>query len=149
MCDLLNQEVFSPCHEYISPAPFQRQCRADTCKCGTPCLCSALAHYARHCRKFSVIVEFRSHVPDCGECSGLCVICLQRLSYGSTSTQRKGVNGPITSLSTLLASTARAWRAPLNWSTHWNPTQNQNRSRLLRSVCVVLALRRHGTITEP
>ena len=68
MCDLLNQEVFSPCHEYISPAPFQRQCRADTCKCGTPCLCSALAHYARHCRKFSVIVEFRSHVPDCGEC---------------------------------------------------------------------------------
>ncbi|CAL8403715.1 unnamed protein product [Boreogadus saida] len=85
MCDLLNQEVFSPCHEYISPAPFQRQCRADTCKCGTPCLCSALAHYARHCRKFSVIVEFRSHVPDCA------VECPDTMEYGTcvSSCQRR------------------------------------------------------------
>ncbi|CAL8243638.1 unnamed protein product [Lota lota] len=85
MCDLLNQEVFSPCHEYISPSPFHRQCRADTCKCGTPCLCSALAHYARHCRKFSVIVEFRAHVPECA------VECPDTMEYGTcvSSCQRR------------------------------------------------------------
>lgn len=64
---MLNQRLFSACHEYLSPASFLQQCRSDTCKCGTPCLCSALANYARHCRRFSVIVDFRSHVPDCGE----------------------------------------------------------------------------------
>ena len=67
---------------------------------------------------------------------------LLRLSYGSTSTQRKGVYRPITSLQTLLASTARAWRAPTknvnlaskrrsskscDWTIHLNPTQSKNR----------------------
>ena len=75
MCDVLNHDLFSACHEYLSPTPFHQQCRADTCKCGTPCLCSALAHYARHCRRFSVIIDFRSHVSDCGECSK--IFCLQ------------------------------------------------------------------------
>lgn len=67
MCDLLNQELFSACHEHLSPASFHQRCRADTCKCGTPCLCAALADYARRCRRLSVVVDFRSHVPDCGE----------------------------------------------------------------------------------
>ncbi|XP_010772046.1 otogelin-like, partial [Notothenia coriiceps] len=65
MCDVLNQDLFSACHEYLSPTSFHQQCRSDTCKCGTPCLCSALAHYARHCRRFSIIVDFRSQIPDC------------------------------------------------------------------------------------
>ena len=69
MCDVLNQDLFSACHEHLSPTVFHQQCRSDTCKCGTPCLCSALAHYAHHCRRFSVIVDFRSRVPDCGGCS--------------------------------------------------------------------------------
>ena len=69
MCDVLNQDLFSACHEYLSPTSFHQQCRSDTCKCGTPCLCSVLAHYARHCRRFSIIVDFRSHLPDCGEFS--------------------------------------------------------------------------------
>lgn len=68
MCDVLNQDLFSGCHEHLSPTVFHQQCRSDTCKCGTPCLCSSLAHYAHHCRRFSVVVDFRSHVPDCGEC---------------------------------------------------------------------------------
>lgn len=68
MCDVLNQDLFSACHEHLSPTAFHQQCRSDTCKCGTPCLCSSLAHYAHHCRRFSVAVDFRSHVPDCGEC---------------------------------------------------------------------------------
>lgn len=69
MCDVLNQDLFSACHEHLSPTAFHRQCRSDTCKCGTPCLCSSLAHYAHHCRRFSVVVDFRSLVPDCGEFS--------------------------------------------------------------------------------
>uniref|UniRef100_A0A4W4EJF8 Otogelin n=1 Tax=Electrophorus electricus TaxID=8005 RepID=A0A4W4EJF8_ELEEL len=58
-CELLMQEVFAVCHEYVSPMVFQLQCRADVCRCGTPCLCSALAHYTRACRKHNVIIEFR------------------------------------------------------------------------------------------
>ncbi|XP_051800328.1 otogelin [Acanthochromis polyacanthus] len=85
MCDVLNQDLFSACHEYLSPTPFHQQCRSDTCKCGTPCLCSALAHYARHCRRFSVIIDFRSHVPDC---AATCPVTMQ---YGTcvSSCQRR------------------------------------------------------------
>ncbi|XP_022602720.1 otogelin-like [Seriola dumerili] len=85
MCDVLNQDLFSACHEYLSPTPFHQQCRSDTCKCGTPCLCSALAHYARHCRRFSVIIDFRSHIPDCA------VTCPATMQYGTcvSSCQRR------------------------------------------------------------
>ncbi|KAM7405723.1 hypothetical protein PAMP_000150 [Pampus punctatissimus] len=85
MCDVLNQDLFSACHEYLSPTPFHQQCRSDTCKCGTPCLCSALAHYARHCRRFSVIVDFRSHILDCA------VTCPATMQYGTcvSSCQRR------------------------------------------------------------
>ncbi|XP_028812754.1 otogelin [Denticeps clupeoides] len=85
MCDVLNQEIFSPCHEYLSPAPFHQQCRADTCKCGQPCLCSALAHYARQCRRFSVIVEFRTRVTECA------IMCPKSMEYGMcvSSCQRR------------------------------------------------------------
>ncbi|KAM9861152.1 otogelin [Aulostomus maculatus] len=76
MCDVLNQGLFSACHEYLSPTPFHQQCRSDTCKCGAPCLCSALAHYARHCRRFSIIVDFRSHVHDCA------ITCPATMQYG-------------------------------------------------------------------
>ncbi|XP_071345644.1 otogelin isoform X1 [Trachinotus anak] len=85
MCDVLNQDLFSACHEYLSPTPFHQQCRSDTCKCGTPCLCSALAHYARHCRRFSVIIDFRSQIPDCA------VTCPATMQYGTcvSSCQRR------------------------------------------------------------
>ncbi|XP_067105524.1 otogelin [Osmerus mordax] len=85
MCDVLNQELFATCHEYLSPIPFHRQCRADTCKCGAPCLCSALAHYARHCRKYHIIVRFRAHVPDCA------IQCPETMEYGTcvSSCQRR------------------------------------------------------------
>ncbi|XP_062404738.1 otogelin [Sardina pilchardus] len=76
MCDVLNQALFAPCHAYLSPVPFHQQCRADTCKCGQPCLCSALAHYARHCRRFSIIVDFRAQVADCA------ITCPATMEYG-------------------------------------------------------------------
>ncbi|XP_026866300.2 otogelin [Electrophorus electricus] len=75
-CELLMQEVFAVCHEYVSPMVFQLQCRADVCRCGTPCLCSALAHYTRACRKHNVIIEFRLHVPECS------VTCPPTMEYG-------------------------------------------------------------------
>ncbi|XP_034536187.1 otogelin [Notolabrus celidotus] len=85
MCDILNQDLFSACHEYLSPTSFHQQCRSDTCKCGTPCLCSALAHYARHCRRFSVIIDFRSQIPDCA------LTCPPTMTYGTcvSSCQRR------------------------------------------------------------
>ncbi|KAJ7994558.1 hypothetical protein DPEC_G00250710 [Dallia pectoralis] len=85
MCDVLNQELFSACHEYLSPVPFHQQCLSDTCKCGQPCLCSSLAHYARHCRRYSVIIEFRASVLDCA------VTCPETMEYGTcvSSCQRR------------------------------------------------------------
>ncbi|XP_051564620.1 otogelin-like isoform X2 [Myxocyprinus asiaticus] len=75
-CDMLMQEVFSACYEYVSPVAFQLQCRADVCKCGAPCLCSIIAHYARTCRRHSVIIEFRTHLPECA------VSCPPTMEYG-------------------------------------------------------------------
>uniref|UniRef100_A0AAR2K3K7 Otogelin n=1 Tax=Pygocentrus nattereri TaxID=42514 RepID=A0AAR2K3K7_PYGNA len=75
-CEVLMQEVFAVCHEHVSPVGFQLQCRADVCRCGTPCLCSALAHYARTCRKHNVIIDFRSHVQECF------VACPPTMEYG-------------------------------------------------------------------
>ncbi|XP_077374539.1 otogelin [Festucalex cinctus] len=96
MCDILNRDLFSPCHEYLSPVPFHQQCRSDTCKCGTACLCSALAHYARHCRRFSVVIDFRSHTRDCAvTCPptmqyGVCVSSCQRRCAALSSSQHCG-----------------------------------------------------------
>ncbi|XP_077419533.1 otogelin [Vanacampus margaritifer] len=96
MCDILNRDLFSACHEYLSPVPFQQQCRSDTCKCGTACFCSALAHYARHCRRFSVIIDFRSHVHECAvTCPatmqyGVCVSSCQRRCATFSSMQQCG-----------------------------------------------------------
>ncbi|NXK21133.1 OTOG protein, partial [Arenaria interpres] len=64
-CSILTKELFAPCYPYLSPVPYFEQCRRDTCKCGQTCFCSALAHYAHHCRRFGVIIDFRGGVPDC------------------------------------------------------------------------------------
>ncbi|XP_010083541.1 PREDICTED: otogelin-like, partial [Pterocles gutturalis] len=64
-CSILMKELFAPCYPYLSPIPYFEQCRRDTCKCGQICFCSALAHYAHHCRRFGVVIDFRGGVPDC------------------------------------------------------------------------------------
>ncbi|XP_009947208.1 PREDICTED: otogelin [Leptosomus discolor] len=64
-CSILTKELFAPCYPYLSPIPYFEQCRRDTCKCGQICFCSALAHYAHHCRRFGVVIDFRGAVPDC------------------------------------------------------------------------------------
>uniref|UniRef100_A0A8C0EUR4 Otogelin n=1 Tax=Bubo bubo TaxID=30461 RepID=A0A8C0EUR4_BUBBB len=64
-CSILTKELFAPCYPYLSPVPYFEQCRRDTCKCGQICFCSTLAHYAHHCRRFGVVIDFRGGVPDC------------------------------------------------------------------------------------
>ncbi|XP_030335424.1 otogelin-like protein [Strigops habroptila] len=78
-CDIINQEVFAPCHAYISPGLYYQQCRFDTCKCGSSCLCNALAHYAYVCGKHGVVIDFRSHISYCA------VMCHSGMLYHSCS----------------------------------------------------------------
>ncbi|XP_008410626.1 otogelin-like protein isoform X1 [Poecilia reticulata] len=76
-CDVLVESVFAPCHGYISPNIYQQQCRYQACRCGSSCLCTALAHYAYLCSKHGVDVNFRSQVSECG------VVCLGGMQYHS------------------------------------------------------------------
>lgn len=78
MCDVLTGDVFVPCHAYVSPGVYYQQCRYQACRCGSACLCSALAHYAYICSKHHIIINFRAHVSECGEFidSPLCVLLL-------------------------------------------------------------------------
>uniref|UniRef100_A0A8D0FU78 Otogelin like n=1 Tax=Strix occidentalis caurina TaxID=311401 RepID=A0A8D0FU78_STROC len=78
-CDIINQEVFAPCHAYISPGLYYHLCRFDACKCGSSCLCNALAHYAYVCGKHGVIIDFRSHISYCA------VMCHSGMLYHQCS----------------------------------------------------------------
>ncbi|XP_042323917.1 LOW QUALITY PROTEIN: otogelin-like protein [Sceloporus undulatus] len=64
-CDVINQDLFAPCHVYINPGLYYQLCRFDACKCGSSCLCNALAHYAHVCRKHGISIDFRSQVSYC------------------------------------------------------------------------------------
>ncbi|XP_053799519.1 otogelin-like protein [Vidua chalybeata] len=78
-CDIINQDMFAPCHAYISPGLYYQLCRFDACKCGSSCLCNALAHYAYVCGKHGVIIDFRSHVSYCA------VMCHSGMLYHQCS----------------------------------------------------------------
>ncbi|XP_068169533.1 otogelin-like protein isoform X4 [Antennarius striatus] len=74
-CEVLLGSMFAPCHGYMSPDVYQQQCRYQACRCGSSCLCTALAHYAYLCSKHGVDINFRSHVSECG------VVCLGGMMY--------------------------------------------------------------------
>ncbi|CAH2325671.1 otogelin [Pelobates cultripes] len=76
-CSILTKELFAPCHPYLSPVSYYEQCRRDTCKCGQACLCSALSHYAHQCRRFGIIIDFRSSLSDC------VILCEDTMEYGT------------------------------------------------------------------
>ncbi|XP_054029763.1 otogelin-like protein [Dryobates pubescens] len=92
-CDVINQEVFAPCHAYISPGLYYQLCRFEACKCGSSCLCNALAHYAYVCGKHGVVVDFRSQVSYCAvmchsgmlyhQCSSFCKHSCSSLSMAN------------------------------------------------------------------
>lgn len=73
-CEVLMGSVFSPCHGHISPNIYHQQCRYQACRCGSSCLCMALAHYAYLCSKHGVNINFRSQVSECGEHLCVCVL---------------------------------------------------------------------------
>uniref|UniRef100_A0A3B3RLC4 Otogelin like n=1 Tax=Paramormyrops kingsleyae TaxID=1676925 RepID=A0A3B3RLC4_9TELE len=80
LCVVLTEELFAPCHEYVSPSVYYQQCRFQACLCGGSCMCTALAHYAYVCAKHQVVINFRAHVSEC-------VVCLGGMMYHScTST---------------------------------------------------------------
>ncbi|XP_004621722.2 otogelin [Sorex araneus] len=64
-CSVLTGEPFAPCSAYLSPLPYFEQCRRDACRCGQPCLCATLAHYAHLCRRHGLPVDFRASLPAC------------------------------------------------------------------------------------
>ncbi|XP_074192196.1 otogelin isoform X1 [Rhinolophus sinicus] len=64
-CSVLTGELFAPCSVYLSPVPYFEQCRRDACRCGQPCLCATLAHYARLCRHHGLPIDFRARLPAC------------------------------------------------------------------------------------
>ncbi|XP_066109952.1 otogelin [Saccopteryx bilineata] len=64
-CSVLTEELFAPCSLYLSPVPYFEQCRRDACRCGQPCLCATLAHYAHLCRRHGLPIDFRTHLPTC------------------------------------------------------------------------------------
>ncbi|NWI10836.1 OTOGL protein, partial [Crypturellus soui] len=78
-CDIINQELFAPCHAYISPGLYYQLCRFDACKCGSSCLCNALAHYAYVCGKHGIAIDFRSHISYCA------VMCHNGMLYHQCS----------------------------------------------------------------
>uniref|UniRef100_A0A8C2SMA8 Otogelin like n=1 Tax=Coturnix japonica TaxID=93934 RepID=A0A8C2SMA8_COTJA len=78
-CDIINEEVFAPCHAYISPGLYYQMCRFDACKCGSSCMCNSLAHYAYVCGKHGIVVDFRSHISYCA------VMCHSGMLYHQCS----------------------------------------------------------------
>ncbi|KAH0503615.1 Otogelin [Microtus ochrogaster] len=64
-CSVLTGELFAPCSAYLSPIPYFEQCRRDACRCGQPCLCATLAHYAHLCQRHGLLIDFRAHLPAC------------------------------------------------------------------------------------
>ncbi|XP_063303217.1 otogelin-like protein [Pelobates fuscus] len=105
-CDVINQELFAPCHSYVSPGLYYQLCRFDACKCGSSCLCNALAHYAYICNKHGITVHFRSQVSFCGvicrygmlyhQCTSYCGRTCSSLSSGDICTDEcvEGCNCP-------------------------------------------------------
>uniref|UniRef100_A0A7M4E6M8 Otogelin like n=1 Tax=Crocodylus porosus TaxID=8502 RepID=A0A7M4E6M8_CROPO len=83
LCDIVNQELFAPCHAYVSPGLYYQLCRFDACKCGSSCLCNALAHYAYICGKHGITVDFRTHISYCA------VVCHSGMVYHHCSSTCK------------------------------------------------------------
>ncbi|XP_014909561.1 intestinal mucin-like protein [Poecilia latipinna] len=65
ICELLMSSLFTPCHSFISPAPFVSSCTYEICNGGND-TCSSLAAYAAECSNAGVCIDWRS------DTNGLC-----------------------------------------------------------------------------
>ncbi|XP_078539572.1 uncharacterized protein LOC144824329 [Lissotriton helveticus] len=74
-CQLLSDPLgpFEPCHAFLAPAPFERNCMFDTCNCEKTedCMCAAISSYVRACAAKGIFLEgWRSEI--CGKYSEDC-----------------------------------------------------------------------------
>lgn len=63
-CNVLNKDLFKPCHLSVNPKPYFDACFLDACSCDlggdTECLCTAISAYATECSKQGVHIRWRS-----------------------------------------------------------------------------------------
>ncbi|XP_078538892.1 uncharacterized protein LOC144823878 [Lissotriton helveticus] len=74
-CQMLSDPLgpFEPCHAFLAPAPFERNCMFDTCNCEKTedCMCAAISSYVRACAAKGIFLEgWRSEI--CGKYSEDC-----------------------------------------------------------------------------
>ncbi|XP_053415854.1 otogelin [Nycticebus coucang] len=98
-CSVLTADLFAPCSIYLSPMPYFEQCRRDACRCGQPCLCATLAHYAHLCQRHGLPIDFRTRLPACAlSCEATkeyspCVALCGQTCQDLASPEACGVNG--------------------------------------------------------
>ena len=63
-CNVINSQLFRPCHNVVDPRPYFDACYHDTCGCDIggdcDCLCTAVAAYAQSCNSYNVHIKWRS-----------------------------------------------------------------------------------------
>lgn len=63
-CNVINREVFKPCHAVVNPHPYFDACYHDACGCDMggdcECLCTAVSAYAEACNAQGVYIKWRS-----------------------------------------------------------------------------------------
>ncbi|XP_057292411.1 SCO-spondin-like isoform X2 [Hydractinia symbiolongicarpus] len=63
-CNVINREVFKPCHAVVNPHPYFDACYHDACGCDMggdcECLCTAVSAYAEACNAQGVHIKWRS-----------------------------------------------------------------------------------------
>ncbi|KAF3829945.1 hypothetical protein GH733_001370 [Mirounga leonina] len=113
-CSVLTGELFAPCSAYLSPVPYFEQCRQDACRCGQPCLCAALAHYAHLCRRHGLPVDFRAHLPACADAiTCLCVL----MPLAAPAPESAHFSLFLGSTGTSAPATFKEWTIPLETAT--------------------------------
>ena len=63
-CNIMNQDLFKPCHVIVNSRPYFDACYYDTCGCDMGgdcgCLCTAVAAYAQACSAQGIHIRWRS-----------------------------------------------------------------------------------------
>ncbi|XP_053305740.1 mucin-5B-like [Spea bombifrons] len=85
-CGLLiaTNEVFHPCHNFVNPSAYYKNCLTDTCSCekSEDCMCAALSSYVRACAVKGVIIEKW----QTKACSKYITVCPKNLVFSSSIT---------------------------------------------------------------
>ncbi|KAG1655195.1 SCO-spondin [Nymphon striatum] len=96
LCNKLFSNVFTDCHDVLSPQSYYEDCMYDLCACEVDierCLCPELSHYAHECAKRHQVLEWRSQIKECAvqcengqtyqSCGDSCQASCQAISLSS------------------------------------------------------------------